>query len=476
MLKFEPVTLSSLQKILPYIRNMGVPCSDLSAGSLFMWRDGTNLQFCEWNDTLIVQQDRGEQPAFSWPIGKDPNGMIAELLEYVKNNHLPLRFFAVDENILNNIRNDIRLTSPMWAFDPRWSDYVYSFEEAKNFSGRKYSGQRNHINRFKKLYGDPDIRFLKAEDLPAVFDMLSEYASEHTGANQLELLELENTRELLSVYDSLGLYAAGLFVQGQIAAFGIGELANDMFLIHVEKALKRYEGAYPTMYSGFVNLIASLPGVFPKIVNREDDSGDPGIRTSKMQYHPIRQIDKYLVHIDSPASKITSPPKISAGNVVLTPFRETDRNAYYDLCTDIQNNRYWGYDYRTDAGITGPIDEETFYNSTMLDMQAGDSINFAIRLTPDGEMIGEAILWNFTADRRAELGCRILPSYQRNGYGKAAFQAALDYAENCLQVHVYARCFHENIASYRMITACGFETWYKDEIYQYFKRKSKTII
>ena len=122
MLKFEPVSLSSLQKILPYIRDMGVPCSDLSVGSLFMWRDGTNLQFCEWNDTLIVQQDRGEQPAFSWPIGKYPNGMIDELLEYVKNNHLPLRFFAVDESILNNIRDDIRLTSPMWAFDPRWSD------------------------------------------------------------------------------------------------------------------------------------------------------------------------------------------------------------------------------------------------------------------------------------------------------------------------------------------------------------------
>ena len=124
MLIFEPFSLATLQRVLPYLRDPGVACSDLSAGALYMWQEGTDLRFCEWNDTLVVRQDKGEQPAFSLPIGKDPDGMIDELLQYAKENHLPLRFFAVDEESLEKIKNDSRLKDPAWTFDPRWSDYV----------------------------------------------------------------------------------------------------------------------------------------------------------------------------------------------------------------------------------------------------------------------------------------------------------------------------------------------------------------
>ena len=469
MLEFEPFSIKSLQKALPYLRENRSLCSDLSAGSLFMWQEGTDLCFAVWNGTLVIKQNRGEQPAFCWPAGKDPDGMIDELLCYVKQNRLPLRFFAVDEETLDKIKRDGRLNSPKWAYDIRWSDYVYSFEEAKTFSGRKYSGQRNHINRFIRLYGEPDVRFLSSDDRPAVLDMLSEYGSEHTDANRLERMELENTKKLLSVYESLGLYAAGLFVNGRIAAFSIGEIIGDMLLIHVEKALKGYEGAYPVMYSGFVRLM-DKHGL--SIINREDDSGDPGIRTSKTQYHPTGRVHKYLVHINSPAAAVDRLPSIAAGSVVLTPFRETDKKAYLSLSTDVQNNRFWGYDYREDAGITGEINEDTFYDMTLFDMRAGDSVNFAVRLGADGEMIGETILWNFTHDGEAELGCRIMPQYSGHGYGKAAFRATAEFAETHLGVRVYARCFHENVPLRRMITASGFEPWYAGGAYQYFRRES----
>ena len=469
MLTFEPYSIAALQRILPYIRR-GVPCSDLSAGSLFMWQKDTDLRFCLWNDTLVIRQDRGEQPAFTYPIGKNPDGMIDELLDYVKEKRLALRFCAIDKEALEKIKKDPRLRDPMEAFDPRWSDYVYSFEEAKSFSGKKYNGQRNHINRFKKLYGEPDLRFLSAEDLPAVFSMLSEYEAEHPGANQLERMELESTKQLLDAYESLGLYAAGLFVEGKIAAFSIGEIAHDTLFIHVEKALRRYEGAYPTMYSGFVRLIDALADSPLAFVNREDDSGDPGIRTSKLQYHPLGQIEKHLVHIGSPAAKCKNLPTIPAGGVVLTPLREGDKAAYRALCTDLQNNRYWGYDYREDASITGEIDDDTFYNDVRFDTEVGDSINFAIRLCEDGELIGEAILWNFTSNASCELGCRILPAYQGKGYGKVAFSATADFAETSLRLCVMARCDKRNITSRRMIESSGFALVRQDKTYFYFER------
>lgn len=437
-----------------------------------MWQADTNLCFCEWNNTFVIRQDIGDQPAFTFPSGSDPEGMADELIKYTENNHLPLRFFAADDKTLERILNDARFKNPMYSFDPRWSDYIYSFEEAKTFTGRKFRGQRNHINKFKKLYGEPVIRFLTSDDTASVENMLSEYSAEHEDAGKLEILELGQTRNLLPVYASLGLCAAGLFIDGKIAAFSIGEIIGDMLLIHVEKALRRFEGAYPVMYSGFVNLMDTVPGHSLSVINREDDSGDIGIRTSKMQYQPVRMIDKYLIHIDAPAKRMPRFPVIRAGETVLTAFRETDKQNYLKLNTDSENNRYWGYDYREDASLTGRIDENTFYESAMHDMQAGDSVNFAIRLSEEGMMAGEAILWNFTADGRAELGLRLLPEYHNRGYGKAAFAAAADYAKNELKLKVYARCFRENTPSEKMITAGGFEPWYETETHLYFRRKS----
>lgn len=470
MLNFEPFSVDAFQRALPYINKSTSLCSDLSLGFISMWRESDNVYFCIWNDTLIVQQNIGGQPAFSWPVGDDPDGMIDELLVYVRTNRMPMRFFAVDDATLEDIRKDKRLQPAMWAYDARWSDYIYSFEEAMTFKGKKYSGQRNHVNKFKRLYGEPVIRFLKPEDRPKIEAMLAEYEAKHPAGNKLEKLELENTKRLLDNYDALGFPAACLTVDDEIAAISIGEIVGEMLLIHVEKALTRYEGIYPTMYMGFVRLVAELLGRPLRFVNREDDSGDPGLRTSKQQYHPICMANKHLVHINSPAARHKKLTVISAGSIVLTQLRESDKEAYLAINTDVDNNRFWGYDYREDISITGQVDENTFFDSVQYDMRTGDSINFAVRLAENGEMIGECILWNFTADGSAELGCRLQPGYHGNGYGKAAFGAIADFARQTLDLKVWARCHLQNKASFRMITGNNFKEVRRDDTFYYFER------
>lgn len=471
MLKFEPFSLFALQKALPYIKSNPSLCSDLSAGYLYMWHEGADLQLCVWRDTFVVRQIIGEQNAFSYPIGRDPDGMIDELVEYTNSTRLPLRFFAIDGRTLAAIRADQRLQPAMWAYDRRWSDYIYSFETAMTFKGRAFSGQRNHVNKFTRLYGPPQLRFLTADDRTAVREMLDEYGAEHSDACALERLELARTSSLFDVCGVLELYPAGLFIDGKLAALSIGEVVGDSLLIHVEKALTRYEGIYPAMYSAYLRLMAERLGRPLNYVNREDDSGDPGLRTSKTQYHPLCMADKYLVHVRTPAIKMKRGVSVSAGGVVLTELREGDKPEYLKLNTDLENNRCWGYDYREDLSITGPVDENTFYDSVTYDMAAGDSVNFAIRLAEDGKMIGEAILWNFSSDGAAELGCRLLPEYQGNGYGKAAFRAAADFAARELDLRVWARCYRENTASYRMILAGGFTPLCRDESFCYFEKQ-----
>ena len=470
MLEFEPFSLEALKRVLPYIKQSKSLCSDISAGSLFMWREDYDLRFCVYNDTFILHEKIGDQSAFSWPIGKDVNGMVDELIKYVRANNLALRFCEIDDETLEVIKSDSRLSPVMSAYDSRWSDYVYSFSEAMTFKGNKYKGQRNHINKFKRLYGEPVVRFVEPGDIGRIKNMLSEYGKSHGDANAVEKLEAQNTETLFDIYKDFDMYAACLEVEGEIAAVSIGEVIGDMLILHVEKALTRYEGIYPTMYNGFVNLIAKALCRELKYINREDDAGDEGLRISKLQYHPIGRVNKYLAHVNSPAARIGEFPVIDLGDIVLTEFRESDKPAYLELNTDVENNRYWGYDYREDDEITR-IDENTFYDFNAIDMRAGDSVNFAIRLSTDGDMIGEAILWNFKPDF-AELGCRIMPQYHGRGYGTAVFKAVAQFAESRLKVAVVAKCFNQNTASYRMIESSGFVKTGADEKYTYFKRSA----
>lgn len=470
MLHFKPFSLEVLKQALPYIKKTVSRCSELSAGALFMWQEGFDLQFCIWNDTLVLREKIGEQFAFSWPMGADISGMIDELIRYTRDNGLPLRFYEIDDATLEVIKSDKRLQPSMNAYEIKWSDYVYSAADVLTFEGKKYRGQRNHINKFKRLYGEPDVRFITPSDREGIIEMLCEYKSEHRDSGSFEDLELEMTEKLLDVYTELGMFAACLTVGGKTAAFSVGEVIGDTLIIHIEKALRTYEGIYPVMYQSFVRLIMSETGGNIVFVNREDDSGDEGIRISKMQYHPIARINKHLVHINSPAARLNGIPVLQGGGAVLTEFRESDKKAYLALNTDVENNRYWGYDYREDGDLIGDIDENTFYDFTLLDMQAGDSVNFAVRESVNGEMIGEALIWNFTADGTGELGCRIMPGYQGKGYGKAAFGALADFAENTLKIKTTARCFKENGTSYRMITGNGFRETHRDGTYIYFSR------
>lgn len=470
MLEFEPFTKKALKKALPYVRENPSFNSDTSAGYTLMWHKDLKTKLCVWQKTFVAMENIGEQVAFSYPVGEKPDEMIDELIKYVYDKNLPLRFFAIDEKTLVKMRQDKRLSSLTSAYDRRWSDYIYSYEDATSFKGGKFAGQRNHINKFKKLYGEPCVRSLNENDEDKVLKMLAEYKKAHFGANSLEKTEFKRAEGLLKAYSPFGLYAAGLFIGDKNIGVSVSEIVGETLIIHVEKALTRYEGVYPTLYSYSARLVGEISGKKIKYINREDDSGDAGLRTSKTQYHPLFLSHKYLVHVNSPSIKMPPDTVLRDEKTVLTKIREGDKRAYTELNTDLENNRYWGYDYREDKSIIGEVNEDTFYNSVAYDNAVGDSINFAIRENENGEMIGEVVLWNFTAKGFAELGCRLFKKYQGKGYGKAAFKLAADFAENVLKIRIVARCYRENVPSYKMITSNNFALAGSDDDYFYFKR------
>ena len=78
---------------------------------------------------------------------------------------------------------------------------------------------------------------------------------------------------------------------GNIISFAIGEKLSDTLFVHVEKADRSVQGAYPIIVREFARANPAL------LINREEDMGILGLRTSKLSYHPTALLKKYNVVI-----------------------------------------------------------------------------------------------------------------------------------------------------------------------------------
>ncbi len=56
-----------------------------------------------------------------------------------------------------------------------WRDYIYEANDLREFPGRHYSGQRNHVNKFRKLYPEAQFRALGKDDLPLIERFWQDY-------------------------------------------------------------------------------------------------------------------------------------------------------------------------------------------------------------------------------------------------------------------------------------------------------------
>lgn len=459
MLNFNKIDVNNLNDISSYINIRKNNMSELSLGFTLMWYEYINICYAIYNDTIIFKAEIGEGDLFSFPMGKDIDGALNELIEYAKLGNIPVRISALNLDDISYLNNKFK--NNKYSYDINFSDYVYSFSDHLNFKGKKFSGQRNHINKFIKTYGIPNIRLINDNDIDNIMQMLNQYEIEHNIKSILEKKELEGTKKLILDRNPNLIYAC-LTLDNKIIAISIAEIINNMLIIHVEKALFGYSGIYPTMYNGFLKLINNL-GKKIDYINREDDAGDIGIRTSKLQYHPIDRIHKYIIHINTPIDNIKDEIKVN--DIILSKICENDIDDYYNLNTDLENNKYYGYDYRDDLYLVNPITKNTFYDRMCFDYNIGDSISFGIRL--NNKLIGETIFWHFSYNNYVEIGIRLFKEYQGLGHSKLAFSAMKDYAISLGLIPI-ARCYKENIKSYNMITSSGFNKIKSDDTFYYF--------
>ena len=458
MLRFKKVEKKHLKSIQKYLKYNHYELCDASIGVMFMWEEYYNFYYAVYKETLILKSvsKKGKQRFFP-PIGLNKEEAYKQLEEYAIKNCIQLEFVCIDESELEHLKQ--KYEGLTYTFNRDFSDYIYRYSDIEFFVGKKFSGQRNHINAFKKAYPNYKYRTLTNKNVGKILDFLKEYENEHKDMGEIEKKEFSNTLMLINNLSIAKFVGGYITVKGKIVAFSIGEYVGKTLVIHVEKASREYRGVYPTMFNELVKH-AKKEGV--EFINREDDSGDLGLRTSKTQYQPIKISNKYHVVIKKPMN-VKKIPTLKGDGIVLSSIKKSDVNDYYKLSTAVKNNSYWGYNYKKD--IKGESKEE-FYNMAKRDFNNGDNAVFIIR--QKNQFLGEVILHNFSYDGQVEIGIRLIKKAQGKGIASKALKKITNYVLNELKKEPYAKCYIQNEASKKLFLKNGYKITNQDKKFIYF--------
>ena len=466
-MRFEKFTFDHILRLLPVLRAQNTRLSNYTPGTAFVWGKYLDTHFAEAEGCLILRDRYVKQEYFYYPVS--PSGdeeaqrrALCAIEEYCRNENVRLHFTAIPRDKLPELV--LRYGSELHLSDiRRWRDYLYEKENFQNYPGGKYSGQRNHVNKFKKTYPDWQFCAYTPADAAEVRAFLEEYAASQYAKEEMYAdEEMKGAFALFENIEKLGLSAGFLRAGGKIVAFSAGEVCGDTMFVHVEKALRGYPGAYPAMAQAFAQAFC---GENVRYINREDDSGDMGLRKSKLQYLPAALLDKYNIAVKRTFDSLSEIPVIHTERLVLKEVAEEDAAAFAAMDKDDELNRYWGANWR-DYAPKNPSDK-WILKDIRSDFKKKRELPLGIYF--ENALVGEVVLHRFGYQSEAEIGMRVMRPWQGRGFAREALLGLMEYGFCKLGLERIEACaYKENAPSVYALKSAGMRPCGEDNEKQYF--------
>lgn len=293
MLDFNYIKLKDITEIGPYFEYSTNRACDNTIGGTFMWREYFETQYALWEETMILKVNYIDgATAFTFPLGKNIEGALKALEDYCRQQGIPLILCTITEETKEYLEKRYSVTCRP---ERNWFDYLYRMEDLYHLEGRRYSGQRNHINYFKKNHPDYSFEVITEENVSQVKEFYERLPLIDSKSSELFAVEQNKVFEVLNNFKTYGMFGGFIRIPGEMISFALGEIVKDTLYVHIEKANTGHRGAYQIIVNEFVRHFAG-PDI--NFVNREDDAGDEGLRTSKNSYHPCGMVEKYTVFVN----------------------------------------------------------------------------------------------------------------------------------------------------------------------------------
>jgi len=298
MINFNKVMIEDKEWVNRLLKESDFSGCHQNFGNLFAWSYIYNTYVAKVNDFLVVKETIEGDDIFFYPAGKgDIKLVVKELIQYSEDNGNKFIFSGLSSENMDEL-NELFPNRFIFEESRNDFDYVYLLEKMVSLKGKKLHGKRNHINAFKKSNPDWSFEKVAVNNIEECLEMNRKWCIE-TGCKDDENLNNENcaTKIFLRNFSELGLDGGLIRIDGEVAAYTLGEeLNSDTYVIHIEKAFKNMQGAYPMINREFAEWVLNN---YPHIVyiNREEDMGLDGLRKAKHSYYPVKMEEKYSAEL-----------------------------------------------------------------------------------------------------------------------------------------------------------------------------------
>lgn len=296
-INFQPMQLTDKPVFDSFFRARRYENAHFNFTNLFMWRKAYKIEWTTESGFLFIRAAWENEKFALQPFGPDSELKMAidMLKDYFKQEGLPFLISGMECAAAAQLE---KMQPGYFKFteDRDNYDYVYNVSDLVSLKGRKFHGKKNHINSFKKTYGNYLYRPLTTDLIRQCIATAEEWYEKKNDVVEDAVMDYEQGAiiEALTHLEYLGLQGGVIMIDNKVEAFTFGEQLNaDTAVIHVEKANADIRGIYPVINQQFVKHAWSQM----RYINREEDMGLEGLRKSKMSYHPVKLIKKYIVTV-----------------------------------------------------------------------------------------------------------------------------------------------------------------------------------
>ena len=286
-MEFKKLTLEDIEIARPFLGRAGYRSCDFTVGGLFLWRHVWRPEFAIENGTFYSRlYDTDGSRYYNLPIGGDAACGVARLRDLCRAQGEPLRLCTVPAAALP-LFPGARLTAHR-----ELADYLYYIDDLITLKGKKYGGQRNHVNFFNREHPDAMLEKITPANLAEVRAFFAAHCPPRDTRSARD--DHTATADLLRAPAAYGMRGYALRAGGRLVGFSFGETEGDTLFVHVEKADRAVRGAHQALMSRFAAVMRREDTLY---INREDDAGEEGLRAAKMALHPCALIEKYTVEM-----------------------------------------------------------------------------------------------------------------------------------------------------------------------------------
>ncbi len=265
--------------------------NDAAFANLFLLREKYGTALCTEDRMLLRRYGRGVRAgSYGFPLGGGDLKQAVSLLHAdAAERGIPFRMTLLTKPQCERLEA-LFPGGFMFAPMPDYTEYLYLQENLAALRGSRYHGKRNHIAQFWRACPEAYIQPLVAENAGSEMCIRDSWLQARNTPDDPSLLfELNCIKEAAANWDALAL--TGLLLYDGMEPVGmtvVSEISAGIFDIHFEKVVPEYPHAWPVVVNEMAKCLSGA-----EYLNREEDLGESGMRSSKQSYRPDLLNEKY---------------------------------------------------------------------------------------------------------------------------------------------------------------------------------------